>query len=56
MKTTMLTLKMERQRNMMLVLPLIAIPFLMLLFWALGCVCYLCSHTYALLWQQLSLY
>jgi hypothetical protein len=36
MKTTMLTPKMERQRNMMLVLPLIAIPFLMLLFWALG--------------------
>ncbi|MBW4888963.1 conjugative transposon protein TraM [Mucilaginibacter sp. HMF5004] len=36
MKTTMLTPKMERQRKMMLVLPLIVIPFLMLLFWALG--------------------
>lgn len=36
MKTTSLTPKQERQRTLMLFLPLIALPFLTLLFWALG--------------------
>jgi hypothetical protein len=36
MKTPNLTLKQERQRKMMLVLPLLIFPFLTLLFWAMG--------------------
>lgn len=36
MKTTNLTPKQERQRKMALFLPLIVLPFLTLLFWALG--------------------
>jgi hypothetical protein len=36
MKTPNLTPKMERQRQMMLFLPLVVLPFLTLLFWALG--------------------
>jgi hypothetical protein len=36
MKTTTLTPKQERQRKLMLFLPLLAFPFLTLLFWALG--------------------
>jgi hypothetical protein len=36
MKTTNLTPKQERQRQLMVFLPLIVLPFLTLLFWALG--------------------
>jgi hypothetical protein len=31
-----LTLKMQRQRKLLLVLPVLMIPFLTLLFWSLG--------------------